>query len=202
MKAPSHTTVVAYLALVLALGGTAEAASGGGFLLGRGNSATTTTSLSDSHGVPLSLAAKNGQPALRVNTTAKVPHLNSDLLDGLDSLQLQRATTASCAGGTGVKTVASDGTTACTAYQLVSTPFSDASFLGADAVCPTGTSVISGGYRMDWSAGVAASQLVDTSRPGTLFGGVGWYIHTSRVSNDPDAPAGSVGGTVYAICVG
>ena len=40
MKRPQHSTVVAYLALFVALGGTASAATGGTFLLGRSNYAS------------------------------------------------------------------------------------------------------------------------------------------------------------------
>ena len=43
---PSHGTVVAYLALFVALGGTTYAATGGNFILGQSNSASTPTSLS------------------------------------------------------------------------------------------------------------------------------------------------------------
>src|SRR5437879_2553779 len=43
---PSHGTVVAYVALFVALGGTAVAATGGNFILGKSNSASTPTALS------------------------------------------------------------------------------------------------------------------------------------------------------------
>jgi hypothetical protein len=42
---PGHGTVVAYLALFVALGGTTYAATGGNFILGKSNSASTPTSL-------------------------------------------------------------------------------------------------------------------------------------------------------------
>jgi hypothetical protein len=86
MKLPRHGTVVAYVALFFAMGGTAMAATGGTFLLGKSNSATATTSLSNSAGTALSLSSKSGTAPLSVNKNkTKVGYLNSDLLDGLDS---------------------------------------------------------------------------------------------------------------------
>jgi hypothetical protein len=88
---PSHATVVAYLALVVAVGGgTAYAATGGTFVLGKANSATTTTALTRTTvGAPLSLVAKAGSAPLAVNSTVKVTRLNADLLDGKDSTAFQ-----------------------------------------------------------------------------------------------------------------
>lgn len=105
IKAPSHGTVVAYLALFMAMTGTAAAATGGTFLLGRGNSATTQTSLSNSGGgAVLSLSGRPGQVPLAVGAGAgKATNLNADKLDGLDSSQLVRqgvAVDATTLGGT------------------------------------------------------------------------------------------------------
>ena len=84
MKRPSHGTVVAYLALFAAMSGTAVAATGGSFLLGRKNSAGVTTTLTNSgKGAALSLKSHKAKtPALRVNTKALVPNLNALLLGG------------------------------------------------------------------------------------------------------------------------
>jgi hypothetical protein len=41
---PTHGTIVAYVALFVALGGTIYAATGGNFILGKPNSASSTTS--------------------------------------------------------------------------------------------------------------------------------------------------------------
>ena len=74
------------VATVLLVGtGTAVATNGSPLLIGKGNAATATTGLTNTKGVPLSLAAKKGAPPLKVNSTAKVKNLNSDLLDGKDS---------------------------------------------------------------------------------------------------------------------
>lgn len=91
LRRPSHATVVAYLALVVTLGGgTAYAATGGTFLLGKSNSASTTTALTRTTvGAPLSLLAKPGSAPLAVNSTVKVTRLNADLLDGKDSTAFQ-----------------------------------------------------------------------------------------------------------------
>lgn len=105
IKAPSHGTCVAYLALFMAMGGTAAAATGGTFVLGRGNTATTQTALSNTGAGPvLSLSARTGQAPLAVGASAgKATNLNADKLDGLDSTQLVRQGSpinASALGGT------------------------------------------------------------------------------------------------------
>ena len=98
---PSHGTVVAYVALFVALGGTAVAANGGNFILGQSNSAGATTSLSapiagkkalqatnTSTGVgatALGLNVASGHPPFTVNSGTKVANLNADKLDGIDS---------------------------------------------------------------------------------------------------------------------
>jgi hypothetical protein len=76
--------------LVVAGGlGVAVGSSGGVFILGEHNSAFTATSLTNSKGTALALRAKHGKPALTVNTTVKVPHLNASLLDGSSAGQLR-----------------------------------------------------------------------------------------------------------------
>jgi hypothetical protein len=58
---PSHATVVAYLALFIALGGTTYAATGGNFILGQPNTAGAPTQLSS--------ATTNSAGALKVTNT-------------------------------------------------------------------------------------------------------------------------------------
>jgi hypothetical protein len=82
MRRPRHSTVVAYVALVLALGGTADAATGGFLVLGKPNRATHVTTLRNPVGTPLQLKSKSGTPPLKVNHPVLVRHLNADLLDG------------------------------------------------------------------------------------------------------------------------
>ena len=80
----SMFTAGAIVALVLG-SGTAVAATGGKFILGHSNTETRPSTLSNSKGTALTLKSKAGSPALRVGSSVKVPLLNSDRLDGLDS---------------------------------------------------------------------------------------------------------------------
>jgi hypothetical protein len=112
--------------------GTAYAANGGIFRLGRSNSATAITTLTNTQGTALKLSSKAGQPSLRVNRSTKVPSLNSDLLDGVDSGSFARVTTVGSIAGTGF---VDDGGT--------SDPADDAVI--AVAVCPAGSQVVGGG---------------------------------------------------------
>jgi hypothetical protein len=97
---PSHATVVAYLALFAALGGTTYAATGGNFILGQPNSASSRTSLSapiadralqvtntntGTGATALGLNVAAGRPPFTVNSGTKVANLNADKLDGKDS---------------------------------------------------------------------------------------------------------------------
>jgi len=91
MRRPSHATVVAYVALFFAMTGTAAAATGGTFVLGRSNAETSTATVSNSRGTPLSLKASSGHAPLSVNSSVRVPRLNADLLDGLHSSAFLRA---------------------------------------------------------------------------------------------------------------
>lgn len=71
---------------VMGLDYVSYAATGGSFILGHANSASTTTSLTrTTAGTTLTLNAQPGQQPLRVNSTVKATNLNADLLDGLDS---------------------------------------------------------------------------------------------------------------------
>lgn len=89
MRWPSPAQVIAPLAVVVALSGTAVAATGSGITLGRTNTSATTTSFDDSHGTPLRLVAKPGRPPLSVKGNAtQVPSLNASLLGGLSARAL------------------------------------------------------------------------------------------------------------------
>jgi len=91
----SHATVVAYVALFMAMSGTAVAATGGSFILGKSNSASSVTSLTSSTGPALSLRAPAGTAPLQVNRSLKVDRLNADLLDGVDATGFARIGTTS-----------------------------------------------------------------------------------------------------------
>jgi hypothetical protein len=92
--------VVGYIALFIALGGTTYAATGGNFILGNPNSASSTTSLSapvagkglqvtntstGAGATALGLNVASGHSPFTVNSGTKVANLNADKLDGIDS---------------------------------------------------------------------------------------------------------------------
>ena len=101
----TFANVASATALFLVLGGTAYAATGGNFILGQPNSASSTTSLTrtgantakglqvtnNSTGAgatALGLNVASGHPPFAVNSGTKVANLNADKLDGLDSTGL------------------------------------------------------------------------------------------------------------------
>jgi hypothetical protein len=83
------SSVVA-VTLVLLFGTTtiADAANGGNFLLGKSNSETTTATLTNTTGTPLSLHAKSFNPPLAVNSRVMVNNLNAQFTDGFSGPQL------------------------------------------------------------------------------------------------------------------
>jgi hypothetical protein len=91
MKRPAHATIVAYLALFLAMTGTAYAATGGSLILGNPNTASKTTGLANTGAGPaLRLVTKAGStPPLAVSNGTKIPNLNADMVDGVRASSLQ-----------------------------------------------------------------------------------------------------------------
>jgi hypothetical protein len=98
VRNPSPATVIATVALFVALGGVGVAATGGNFILGHENSATSTSLLGSgvTSGPTLRVTNSGGRPAARFDSNAnvaplvvsnatRVQNLNSDLLDGIDS---------------------------------------------------------------------------------------------------------------------
>jgi hypothetical protein len=78
---------VTVLTLVGGLG-VATAANGGSLILGHHNKATSTTTLKDGQGIPLSLVGKKSEPPLRVNSSKEVKHLNAAEVGGRAASQL------------------------------------------------------------------------------------------------------------------
>jgi hypothetical protein len=75
-------TVISLLALFFALGGTAIAATGGTFILGKSNTATRVTSLSNTKGTALKLSSTASTAPLTVSNSVRIPDLNASELDG------------------------------------------------------------------------------------------------------------------------
>jgi hypothetical protein len=109
---PSPSLVISCLALFVAMGSAGYAATGGNFILGNPNSATSQTSLSagiankalqvtnmntGAGATALGLSVAGGKPPFTVNSGTKVANLNADRLDGADSSGFLRIATA--AGG-------------------------------------------------------------------------------------------------------
>jgi len=131
-RLPSPAMVVALVALCVALSGTAIAATGGSFVLGQPNTATSQSALTaneagkalqitntsaDPTATPLGLKSAAGNPPFTTNSKTKVANLNADLLDNLNSSQLQRRVAGACAAGQAMTSIATSGTPGCTAFS-------------------------------------------------------------------------------------
>lgn len=80
--------------LVLAVNPAGVSAAAKNLVLGRSNSESRTTTLTNTgKGPALSLRAKPGKAALKVSSTAKVARLNADLVDGVDASALGTSAT-------------------------------------------------------------------------------------------------------------
>lgn len=133
MRVRTTTAFVGGAIVALVLGtGTTYAANGGHLLLGRNNYESSTASLNNSNGTALILRSKAGQPSLKVNRTTKVPNLNADTVDGVDSGSLARNVRIGTATATGF--VDDNGTAG-----------TDDDVIVAEAVCPANSQVMGGG---------------------------------------------------------
>ena len=93
LRRPSPAMVVALLALAVAMSGTAYAATGGTFVLGKANTANHVSALSNAKGAALTLTSANEHtplalngpaedvPPLSVSSSTLVPNLDAGLLD-------------------------------------------------------------------------------------------------------------------------
>jgi hypothetical protein len=79
---PSAATIISLIALFFAMGGSAVAATGGNFILGKANTATSVSSLTNTKGTALSLSSTSTTPPLKVSNSVQVPKLNASELDG------------------------------------------------------------------------------------------------------------------------
>jgi hypothetical protein len=86
-RRPSLATAISLVALVIATSGSAYAATGGTFILGKANKASSVTSLSNSKGTALALSSADGKPPLTVNSSVQVPKLNASKLGGVPATE-------------------------------------------------------------------------------------------------------------------
>jgi hypothetical protein len=80
---PAAATVISLVALFFSMGGTAVAATGGTFILGKANTATSVSSLTNTKGSALSLSSTATAPPLKVSNSVQVPNLNASELGGI-----------------------------------------------------------------------------------------------------------------------
>lgn len=137
----------AVMALVIG-SGTAYAATGGKFILGKSNAAAKTTTLSNRSGTALALNSALGTPPLKVNRSIKVPNLNADLLDGMDQSEFALASGS-------VRAYDVPGT----AYDLNNNQKPD--MLIAAASCPKGTQRTGGGITDKTASGIFVASAPD-----------------------------------------
>ena len=158
------------------LAGTAFAATGGSFILGRNNAAGAQTLLTNSGSGPiLALSTRAGQVPLAVSVNAgKASNLNADRLDGLDAVDLQRRVSGSCSPGSAVGSIDATGGAACQTTQdapvQIFTGGMSNGFGRAD--CPAGTTAIAGGVVPNRASGKAV--LLYSSLYLEASGATGW----------------------------
>ena len=175
--------IAGFLAAVVLTGGgaAAYAANGGSLLIGRSNSGTATTTLTNSAGIPMKFVAKPGYPPLTVNSTTTVPYLSADRLDGLSS-----GSFALAAGQTGSVTGDSDWDDSDGDGQ--GDP--GTGIIVSWATCPAGSKLTGGGSE-NYTTGVTFVDYPD---------GNTWVAVTDAdpaATPTPDAPADL---TAWAVC--
>ena len=124
-RRPSHASIVAYLALFVAATGTATAATGGSFLLGKSNTANHATALSNTGSGPaLQLKThKATTPPLSVyGNSTKVSGFNADKLDGLTSSSSSARSATSTSAPPPARSTSSTGTAPFAADRSSMTP--------------------------------------------------------------------------------
>lgn len=164
----SWTSFAAGAAVMVVLGaGSAVAATGGKLIIGHTNTATTTTTIKDTRGTPLSLKAPTSKAPLAVSNAKKVKHLNADYLDGISSgsFALRKGGTAEYLSTSRLAT-------------LTDSKGNPIGLLSA-AKCPQGTVATGVTY---WNGGnwpIEQSDLIDTDKDGVADAGA---VLTSSVT--------------------
>ena len=121
MKRSTLIAIAALSGAIILVPTVASASNGGAWLLGRSNTETSTTTVTDNYGTPLSLNSKSGYAPLKVNRSTKVTNLNADYVDGYSATAFAMR-------------IAKSGTV-----------YHDGYTDGAGAKCPAGTIVTGGG---------------------------------------------------------
>jgi hypothetical protein len=208
---PSRAMTVASLAVLLNVASVAYAATGGTFVLGKSNSATSQTTLTANIGgralqvtntstltgsTPLSLTAASGKPPLIVNSGTKVTNLNADRLDGLDSSQFQRPL-KSCTGNQAVAGVTQPGLVTCVSIphpqvvtsRTVSGPFPAS--LGSFVITQTGVISIqfaASGFSPTATKQIGAELIICTAAPCSAPNALsGIYALSQTFTNDANS---------------
>jgi hypothetical protein len=117
------------IALVFGVATTAIGATGGNFILGNANAATTVSKLTASVAGPaltlvnqsteaaataLNISVASGKPPIKVNAAAgTATNLSADELDGQDSAAYQRRVSGGCAVGSSIQSIGADGAVTC-----------------------------------------------------------------------------------------
>lgn len=138
------------VAIVAALTGTASGATGA-LLLGRDNTTDGTTSLHNSGSGPaLELSTSSeSTPVLDVDgNTTKNPGLNADLVDGLDSKDLQRRVTGDCGGTSAITAIEADGTATCGPEMLFARVGRDGSLKTRSTGVVESRRIVTGSYQI------------------------------------------------------
>src|SRR6478609_5661830 len=126
---PAGIAVGGIVALVIGSGTAWAAPKVKTLKIGKKNTSTKVTTLTNTKGTPLSLTAGKSQPPLKVNSSKKVTSLNADLVDGLSENAFARTS-----GRTGI-IVARGGDDDVPAHA----------YAVAVATCPSGTLLTGGG---------------------------------------------------------
>lgn len=146
--------VAVIIGVVVFTGGAAYGATGGNFILGRYNAASTQTLLTNSGAGPvLALSTKSGQPPLAVSAHAgKATNLNADKLDGMDSSQFARKSDIQQPTSTSFSRVRAESR-----FVDIDNDGALDPVLMAYAACPSGTQVSGGGVEVYTDYGLVLS---------------------------------------------
>jgi hypothetical protein len=184
MRRPSPAIFIATGALFVALSGTAYAATGGTFILGKSNTATSVSSLTNSAGAALHLSSKAGTPPLTVNSAVQVPNLNASTVDGYSAYSFVHGSGDAFVVWGGPLTLDALTTSPNTAI-LVDAPPSDLIWLTAD--CDTSSSFAGAQLTLyNYSGSPAQYSYIDSSGAGggILTNGTSGPVSTYTLNPD------------------